>query len=113
MFPTDQNSFTHMILMKNDDEYRPTNSPFLLTWLQSIGQQLFVMIGAYKTWVAILFQEQIVNVLSGFVESESRRTFHLVLDDIHCPTIDIDLARSSRCQKFPFLKIFISFNLNW
>lgn len=71
--------------------------------MESIGQQLFIMIGADKSRVAVLFQQQVVNVLGGLVESEAGRSFHLVLNDIHCPPIDIDLARGSRCQKFPFV----------
>jgi len=86
----------HRLLLAGGAE---AEEPLLLRRLQGVGQQVLVVLGADEARVAILLQEQVVDVLGGAVERVPVRMFHLLLDQVHRPPVDIDLARRSRCQK--------------
>ena len=57
------------------------------------------MLRADETRVAVLLQQQVVDVLSRTVECVPVGVLHLVLDQVHGPAVDVDLARRPRGQK--------------
>ena len=75
--------------------------PFLLRRLEGVEEELAVVFGADESRVAVLFEEEVVDVFGGPVEGEPRRPAHFLLDAVHRPAVDVDLARRSRRQKLP------------
>lgn len=69
--------------------------------LESVGEQLLVVLGADEARVAVLLEQQVVHVLGGLVEREARRPPHLALHALHRAPVDVDLARGPRRQELP------------
>lgn len=75
--------------------------PFLLGRLEGVEEELAVVFGADEPGVAVLLEEEVVDVLRGLVEGEPGRASHLLLDPVHRPPVDVDLARGSGGEEFP------------
>ena len=64
-----------------------------------MGQQTLVVFGADEARVAVLLEQQVVDVLGRRVEGEAARMLHLALHRLHGAAVDVDLARRPRRQK--------------
>lgn len=96
----------HRLLLARRSE---TEKPFLLAGLEGVSQKVLVVFGADEARVAVLLEQEVVDVLGGSVEREPAGMFHLVLHQVHRPAVDIDLARCSRRQEFlvDFLNVLL------
>lgn len=70
--------------------------PLLVRRLNAGVQQAFVVLGSNKSWVAVLLQQQHVNVLRGRVEGEPRWVFQAPEHALHGLAVNVYLARCSR-----------------
>lgn len=68
--------------------------------VDSIGQNTFVVFGANKSWIAIFFEQQKVNVSGCNFKGEPRRTLHSNFSGLHGLAVDVDLGLGTRGQKF-------------
>lgn len=57
------------------------------------------MLGAYEAGIAVLLEQQSVDVLGGIVKCESRWCFQFLLCLLHGLAIDVDLTRGTRSQE--------------
>lgn len=68
--------------------------------LNGIRHEILIVLGADKARIAILLQQQRVDVLGCNVEGESWRGLEALLDLLHCLAIDVDLAGCARLEEF-------------
>lgn len=77
-----------------------TEESLLLGRLNGIRYKILIVLGAYETRIAILFQEQGKDVLASHVESETWGRLQALLNFLHRFAIDIDFTWRSRLQEF-------------